>query len=195
MPYHRIATFINRRIVERYGSRRGFVRAYWHRLLYLLGRYRKYRRIDWSAIDRVVFVCKGNICRSAFAEAVARSLGVESISCGISTIVAAPANLDAIRTARELGYDLEGHKTTPIMYLALKKTDLLVAMEPWHADFLVRHLYRSHHYTMLGLWPRPVLPCVPDPYGLSPSYFKKCFTYIEKSVNEIVTELKKSRAN
>ena len=195
MPYPRIETFIDRWLGERYGSRRGFVLTYWHRLLYLLGRYRKYRRIDWSAVDRVVFVCKRDVCRSAFAEAVARSLGVESISCGISTIVAAPVDVDAVRTTRELGYDLEGHETMPIMYLILKKTDLLVVMEPWQANFLARHLYRDHHYTMLGLWLRLVSPYVPDPYGLSPSYFRTCFTYIEKSVNEIATELKKSRAN
>ena len=180
MPNSRIGTFINRRLVERYGSRRGFLRTYWHRLLYLLGRYRKYRRIDWSAIDRVVFVCKGNICRSAFAEAVARKLDIDAISCGISTIVAAPANGDAIRAAREIGFDLEDHKTTPIMYLILRRTDLLVVMEPWHADFLDRYLYREHYITLLGLWPRPVSPYLADPYESSPFYFRKCFILYRK---------------
>jgi len=193
MPFSGIEAFINRQLAERYGSRRGFVRAYWHRLLYLLGIYGKYRQIDWSAVERVVFVCKGNICRSAFAEVVARSVGIEAVSCGLSTIVDAPANKDAVRAARELGFDLEDHKTTPIMYLVLKKTDLLVAMEPWHAVFLDKHLYRQQHRTLLGLWLRPASPCIPDPYGLSPVYFRTCFTYIEKSVYEIAIQLKKAR--
>jgi protein-tyrosine phosphatase len=193
MPYPRIETFINRRLVERYGSRRGFVRTYWHRLLYLLGKYRKYRQIDWSAIDRVIFVCKGNIYRSAFAEAVARSLGIEAISCGISTIVDAPANGNAIQVAGEIGYDLKEHKSTPIMYLVLKKSDLLVGMEPWHADFFDRHLYREHYRTLLGLWLRPASPCIPDPYGCPSAYCRACFTHIEKSVNEIATQLEKAR--
>jgi protein-tyrosine phosphatase len=193
MPYSGIKAFIYRQMDERYGSRRGFLHTYWHRLLYLLGRYGKYRQIDWSAVERVVFVCKGNICRSAFAEAVARSLGIEAISCGLHTIMDAPANGDAIRVAHEIGYDLEEHKTTPIMYLVLKRTDLLVAMEPWHAVFLGRHLYREHYRTLLGLWLRPALPCVPDPYGRSPAYYRTCFTHIEKSVNEISAQLEKAR--
>ena len=127
-----------------YGSRRGFIRTYWHRLLYFLGRYRSYRKVDWQSIERLVFVCKGNICRSAYAEAVARSLGVDAISCGLDTVEDAPANKDAILTAKSLGFDLQEHKTTPIMYLVLRKTDLLVAMEPWQGEFLEMHLTRKH---------------------------------------------------
>ena len=95
-----------------YGSRRGFVSTYWHRLLYLFGRYHSYGQVDWSSIERLVFICKGNICRSAYAEAVARSLGINAISCGIDTIEDAPANDCAISEAKQQGIDLNGHVTT-----------------------------------------------------------------------------------
>ncbi len=182
---------IRRRLVGHYGSRRGFALTYWHHLLYYVGRYRNYQNVDWQSVERLVFVCKGNICRSAYAEAVARSLGIEAISCGLDTIEDAPANDNAIRMAKQLGFDLEGHKTRSITYLVLKKTDLLIAMEPWQAEFLQKGLTRQHYRTLLGLWAKPVFPYIQDPYGASPAYFEKCFRYIQKSVHELVEKIEK----
>ena len=184
--------FASRRLADSYGSRTGFVLTYWHRLLYLMGRYRKCQDIDWGSVERLVFVCKGNICRSAFAEAVARSLGMDAVSCGLQTVMSAPANKDASITAGKMGYDLGDHKTTPIMYLALRKTDLLVAMEPWQAGYISRQLVRPHMYTLLGLWSRPILPHIQDPHGSSNAYFDLCFSKIENSVHGIVEKIEKT---
>ena len=178
-------------IVRHYGSRRGFVYTVWHRLRYYLGAYRQYKDVDWQSVERLVFICKGNICRSAYAEAVARSLGLNAISCGIDTIENAPANMGAMQEAKNHGFDLDEHKTTPIMYLAFKKSDLLIVMEPWQCEFLARHLQREHHCTLLGLWGPPVLPHIQDPYGSSSDYFEKCFTYIDNSVNALRKKIKK----
>lgn len=179
-------------LLSQYGSRRGIVYTYWHRIKNLLGIYDNYKKIDWGEIDRLVFVCKGNVCRSAYAEAVARSLGINAISCGISTILDAPAYADAVEIAGKRGVDLKQHKTTPIMYVVLRKKDLLVAMEPWQAESLNRNLKRSHYITLLGLWLLPLRPHIHDPYGFSASYFDNCFEYIEKSVYEITKKIKRT---
>jgi len=183
---------LSRWLADNYVSRRGFIRTNGHRLLNLFGWYHKYHRIDFGSVDRLVFVCKGNICRSAFAEVVARSLGMEAISCGLKTVVAATANVGAINTARALGYDLQAHRTRPIMYVVFRKTDLIVVMEPWHADFIDLYLTRKHYLTLLGLWHKPAHPHIQDPYGASSAYFKKCFNKIEKSVYGIAAEIKRS---
>jgi protein-tyrosine phosphatase len=176
-------------LAQRYGSRRGFVRTWWHHIRYLLGSYRSYSQIDWSSVERLVFICKGNICRSAYAEAVARAQGVAALSCGLATLENSLADKDAIREAEILGINLANHKTLPIMYLVLKKTDLLVVMEPWHAEFLRKNLYREHQCTLLGLWSRPVLAHIQDPYGFEGAYFGKCFGYIQESVNELIKKI------
>ena len=182
-------------MARHYGSRRGFLRTYWHHLLYLLGGYREYRKVDWQSVERLVFVCKGNICRSAYAEAVAKSLGIDAISCGLDTIEDAPANREAINTAKRLGFNLQEHRTTPIMYLILRKTDLLVSMEPWQGEFLKRHLVKKHQSTLLGLWSRPILPYIQDPYGSKQPYFETCFNYIQSSVNELAKKIKNKSRN
>ena len=190
MPRNRNNRFLHYRLAEHYGSRRGFALTYWHRFLYLLGRYREYRDIDWRSVERLVFVCKGNICRSAYAEAVARSLGLASISCGIDTVDGGPANEEAIRTAALKGIDLRAHQTTPLQSLNFEKGDLLIAMEPWQVEHLQQALGAGLCYTLLGLWGgRAVRPHIQDPFGASSVYFDNCFNYIEKSVYEVAKKI------
>lgn len=185
----------NRWLARHYGTRRGLVLTLWHRFLYMSGRYRDFREINWRSIERLVFICKGNICRSAFAEAVATSMGIEAISCGLDTIEEAPAYSNAIDEAKQLGYDLGQHQTTPFMYVVLRKTDLIIAMEPWQAEFLRKHLTRKHQYTLLGLWSKPAQPHIHDPYGTSHDYFSSCFGYIENSVRELVKRIKHEKGS
>jgi len=155
-----------------------------------MGFYQAYRRVDWDSVERLVFVCKGNICRSAFAEVVAKSRGIDVISCGLDTIEAAPASKKSIRTASFMGFDLERHRTTPITSLAFKEHDLFIVMEPCQADHLKVHLPGPYQYTLLGLWKSPVRPYVHDPYDATKEYFDNCFEYIEKSVYEITGKIK-----
>jgi protein-tyrosine phosphatase len=196
-------------LIDQYGTPRGVLQVYWNKFLNLIGYYRKYSTVDWNSIDRLVFVCKGNICRSAYAEIVARSIGVDSISCGVSTKDNVPANDDAIKTAESRGLSLKEHRTSRLTSIELKSTDLLIAMEPWHVEALER--YCEDHLnakstadqasnlasnpasnkadqpaiTLLGLWGPSKRPHLPDPYGRTSVYFNNCFDYIEKSVYEI----------
>lgn len=179
----------NQWLARRYGSRRGFVRTHWHLLKYYLGMYRQYESIDWQSVERLVFVCKGNICRSAYAEAVACSLGVNAISCGLDTIENAPANGSAIRAAERSGFSLDKHVTHPVMYLALKKTDLIVTMEPWQAEYLEKYLVRNHACTLLGLWSKKKLPHLQDPYSAVDEYFDECFSSIRDGVHMLVNKI------
>jgi len=143
---------------DRYGSRRGFMRLYWFRSLYSLGFYRKYRNVKWENVERLVFVCKGNICRSAYAEAVANSYNLESVSCGIHTTLGKPANILAQEAALRAGRDIRKHKTTPLSSVSLRKGDLLVAMEPWQLQYLENKFGMSISSILLGLWSPAGLP-------------------------------------
>lgn len=185
-----IKGFINQKLQNTCGSRRGCVRNYWHKLLYISKFYQAYRQVDWESVERLVFVCKGNICRSAFAEMVARSRGVEAISCGLDTLENSPANEVAIKTAGKKGFNLEHHRTTSITSLVFKGHDLFIAMEPWQANDLKVHIQKVYQCTLLGLWKSPVRPYVHDPYGATDEYFENCFEYIESSVYEIIDKIK-----
>lgn len=187
-----INTF-NRWLSDRYGSRRGAALTYFYRIRFLIGGYRQYKDIDWGSIERLVFVCKGNICRSAYAGAVAKFYGYNAISCGIETVIGAPADKEAIIVGAEKGIDLAHHRTTPIQSLVLDKSDLLVVMEPWQAEYINQEYGEKCRCSMLGLWGRPVKPHIQDPYGASSLYFNYCFDYIEKAVHEITSKICKTK--
>lgn len=192
MSLNKVLHKINSWVVARYGSRRGALLTCWYRILYLFGRYRGYRQIDWGSIDRFVFVCKGNICRSAYAEAVAKSFDMEAVSCGINTQDGVLANQHAIFVAAEKGIDLQNHRTSRVQSLSIRKHDLFVAMEPYQIEYLKQE-FKENPCTLLGLWGKPVIPHIQDPYGASDAYFHHCFYFIEKSVYEIVKKVSKAR--
>ena len=180
---------MNNWISDNYGSRRGYLNTMWYRLRYILGGYREYRKIDWNSVDRLVFVCKGNICRSAYAEALTKSLGADAVSCGLDTDIGKPAYESTIRAAVLKDIDLKAHSTTPIQELGLKKNDLLIAMEPWQVEQLKSKYGEEYACTLLGLWGRPLKPFITDPYGKSDLYFNSCFNYIDVSVHELLKKI------
>jgi len=186
---------INAWLTGRYGTRRGAARTYWFKIRYLMGSYRKNRQINWQSVGRVIFVCRGNICRSAYAEVIARSIGMDSISCGIDTRPGNPANADAIRVAKVRGVNLSEHRATPIQTLDIRDNDLIVAMEPRQVEFIEQEFANKYKCTLLGLWGRPRYPYIQDPYGASDVYFNHCFHYIEKSVHEIAKKINAARKN
>ncbi len=81
-------------------------------------------------IDRLVFVCKGNICRSSFAEAVARSKGWPAESFGLDVERSQSADEEANKVALMLGVDMTDHGSRSIHDAVFSPGDCLVAMEP-----------------------------------------------------------------
>lgn len=164
-----------------YGSYSGMYMDYKHRVLWRLGYYRHFLP-ELPKVSRFVFVCKGNICRSAFAESVAKTYDLNAVSCGIDTMDGKVADSVASRVASDMGYDLADHKTRRVQGVQLYEDDLIVAMEPGQAQWLSE---RGGNVTLLGLFGRPAKPFIKDPYGASDNYYRACFRYIEHAVHEI----------
>lgn len=182
-------------IKKYYGSKNGFVKTNYFNFLNLFGTYNKYKKNNYEIVNRLVFVCKGNICRSAFAELVAKDLGFPAISCGIEAIEGAPANTMATKVAKKLGYDLEQHQSQPIKKIGLTHTDLLVAMEPSQGEYLNKTLSDTINISLLGLWKKKAFPYIHDPYGNNAEYFEQCFLRLIESVKALVDEISKTKSN
>jgi protein-tyrosine phosphatase len=181
--------------VELYGGGRGYREHVRTRALYALGAYRSARDIEWAAVTRLVFVCKGNICRSPYASAKARLLGVPSASFGLEAAEGAPADPAASRTAHSRAVDLSAHRSARRESCRITDDDLLVVFEPsqlaeirrWRAD-------RMPRATLLGIWAQPIRPHIQDPYGRSDRYFERCFSIIDANIAELVRRMARGSA-
>ena len=71
-------------------------------------------QIKWEDVDRLVFVCTGNICRSAYAEYKARSLGMSATSFGIDV----PIYADRARAGQCDQHDTTATRTRDVRLAA-----------------------------------------------------------------------------
>jgi protein-tyrosine phosphatase len=183
-------------IASRYGRKMGLLRHYLHLARYMTGSYDSLKTVDWSRVERLVFICKGNICRSPYAEAKARAMGLPCSSFGLEPGVNSPANASAIRVARARGVDLTQHRARGASNFSITNGDLLTVMEPWHVAVLrSRPMPAGTQVTLLGLWCSPRRPHLEDPYGLSDEYFQTCYETIDKAIETMSALRDKANAN
>ncbi len=172
------------------GTFRGLVRQCLGQLEYVMGRLDPHLNPTAAEVNRLVFVCLGNINRSAFAEQVAHSLGVQTCSIGLSTTTGSPAFHKAIEVAPRFGLDLSRHRATDIHDYSYQPHDLLMVMEIRHAKRLIAAGIPAHSIALLGHWSSPHRIHLHDPHTLSDAYFLTCFTLIHSSVNGLVAQLR-----
>ena len=183
-------------ISRRYGRKMGVVRHWAYFGRYLLGSYSRLKMIEWGRVRRLVFACKGNICRSPYAEARARAMGLPCASFGLEAEVGASANLAAMRGATERGLDLTPHRAQAAGQFEILTGDLLTAMEPSQlASLQTLPIPAGAQLTLLGLWCTPSRPHLEDPFGLSDDYFQTCFGIIDNALARISALMEKSETN
>src|SRR5690348_8570172 len=86
-------------INRRFGTYRGAIRLALAEAERAAGRLSEAQRIEWDRVRRVVFVCQGNICRSAFAHRVADQHDLHAASFGLASSTGMTASPDAIKIA------------------------------------------------------------------------------------------------
>lgn len=90
---------------------------------------------------RILFVCTGNTCRSALADAIARKIAVERglgdveiVSAGTSAWDGAPASDGALLVGMERGLDLSQHRAQTLTRDLVREAALVLAMGPHHLE-------------------------------------------------------------
>jgi protein-tyrosine-phosphatase len=146
----------------------------------MLGRFKQIDFGNEAKPKRLVFVCAGNICRSPLGEAVAKKMGMDAISIGLSTRGGDKADPRAMAIAEEFGYSLSEHLTTRAEDYSYKEGDLLVLMEPNHIA-KIKSQIPGAKFTLLGLYSSKPKAYIHDPYNSSGKYFRKCEQDVMKS--------------
>ena len=150
---------------------------------YYLGLFHRYNTIDWSKVSRIVFVCKGNICRSPYAEMRAKQLGINAISIGLYTQEGSFANADALKNASYRDINLDAHRARVYDSIEISNSDLVICMEPWHVKLFNAIDSSGCQITLLGLLCSRKKIIISDPYGKPDLLFEHSFRAMDDALN------------
>ena len=173
-------------ITRRFATPRGAMRlalSYGEVALGLSGE----RKPDPGEVRRLVFVCHGNICRSAYAHVIAKRAGARVASFGLSTSTGKGAHPPVMEAAARRGVNMTAHVSTDVADFVPEPGDLLLGMETRHlrkmaADPALAPLPRM----LLGTYGRMSVPHLHDPYELDAAYLPVCLTRIERAVDGLL---------
>jgi protein-tyrosine-phosphatase len=185
----------------------------WQSIMWRLARVRQRRRMRLAArhpdelarrvvmARTIVFVCLGNIIRSAFAAGLlrARNVGGRDLlirSAGLDASTDHPADATAVRRAQRFGVDLSTHRTRRIDRSSIEQADLLLAMELDHVVELCRRFPQHRHKVYLfGCLTGEDARDVTDPVYASEEVFDACFDRIDRGIRRIVEMLRPASSN
>jgi protein-tyrosine phosphatase len=183
-----VISALNSRMESHYASFRGWVRLMLAKAEFHSGRLNRYANVDFTQVHRLVFVCQGNVCRSCFAEYVARGLGVRTASFGLQAGTGERAFPRAREAAKAFEIDLGPHRVTDIDDFHLQPGDLLATMEVRQARRLSSLIDDpTIQITLVGLWSDPFRPHVHDPFEHDDAYFATCFQTLRSGVRTLVS--------
>lgn len=152
---------------------------------------------------KIMFICTGNICRSAMAHHLLEKkikdkgiIGIEVYSCGVFAEQGDYADYSAIEAIKEYGVDLKKHKATNIRKSNIQEMDLILCAT------------KSHTYSVLQLYPElkgKVFTMkeyveydkqgkdidIPDPWGFDIAIFRFCVATIDQCLDMLIEKIDK----
>jgi protein-tyrosine-phosphatase len=152
-----------------------------------------------ASVASVLFVCKGNICRSPFAAALAKRIageygldGIEWTSAGISASQAARSPEDARTAAADYAITLGDDPPRLLTRELMESNDLIVVMEAGQmAALTTRYPNCTDRIYLLPLAERPLASGqaryhIADPFGRPREAFDDCFRRLDRALRALI---------
>ena len=152
---------------------------------------------------RILFVCTGNTCRSALAEALARRVIVERAlsevdvqSAGTSAWDGAPASDGALLVGMERSLDLSQHRAQTLSRELVRDADLVLAMGPHHLERIEAlggsgRSWLLTDYASRGASVRPVN----DPIGGDLDLYRATADELEQEIRRVFDRIMAERSS
>ena len=150
---------------------------------------------------KMMFICTGNICRSAMAEGMMKKLveyknikDMEICSCGIYAETGDYSTYNAIEAAKVYGADISNHRATNIRDSKIEEMDVILCATTSHKQnvlFLYPNLngkvYTMKEYAGLDDYGENI--DINDPWGYDLNVYYNCAKEIEECLEKIVEKI------
>lgn len=138
---------------------------------------------------RILFVCKGNICRSPFAEHLAQRMLPESVqvtSSGYFPRSGRPCPEHAVIVARDFGAELGKHRSRRLRRADVEAADVILVFDAENRARLLRDYPLAWRKVChLGLLLPDGSPFIEDPYSGEPAVFREAYGFIARALESI----------
>lgn len=141
--------------------------------------------------NQLLFVCYGNINRSALAERYFRSIVPETevkvLSAGLHSAEGRPADPVMVETAGRHGIDMANWASTHVDQKMMEESDVILVMEHRHYRSLVERFPNADgRILLLGMVPNEAsVGEIPDPYGKSREAYEHCVAQVSACVDQV----------
>ncbi|MGN0460309.1 MAG: low molecular weight phosphatase family protein [Ruminococcus sp.] len=142
-------------------------------------------------MEKVLFVCTGNTCRSPMAEGIFNKLAGDyninavAESAGLSTKNGLPVSENAVTACAEIGIDISGHKSKSFDDCNPDDYVTFCTMSFEHAEALIeRGVPRNKIEVLCG-----ADHGVPDPYGFGIGIYRSSRDIIKRSIEKYFSKL------
>lgn len=137
----------------------------------------------------ILFVCKGNICRSPFAEGYARKIWpshIRVVSSGYYAQSDRKPPSPALTAAQKFGIELGSHRSTVLNAEIIAQADLILVFDDHNFD-TIRTCYphaRGRLVRLAGLLEKGP-PAIGDPYGKDSTTFDAVYGQIVRALDRL----------
>lgn len=147
-----------------------------------------------SNANTILFVCKGNICRSPFAQYYAQKILPKSInilSSGYYPETGRLCPMKAIKAAKEFGIQLENHQSTLITKELIQDAQIIYIFDEENRQILDSLFpFAKRKIYLLGTLIENSPTIISDPYGKKYSQYKRTYELISHFIDIINNSLK-----
>ena len=152
---------------------------------------------------KVMFICTGNICRSAMADWMLKSKlkeerieQVQVFSSGIYAQDGDTSTYEAIEVMKEVGIDLKKHRATNTRNSNIQEMDLILGMTNSHKEELM-HMYPNlkdkiftlKEYVGYNVDGHEKIN-IKDPWSYGIAVYRFCLSEIEECINSLIAKIK-----